>query len=121
MFCSFFVCFFYQTLPGSNQDVALFDISSFPTPAPTQSASAASASFPHPHGSALAATLPPARAHSFSLAAPVHAAPPVPPPQVFSSPGLSHTTSASLNEILQELDLLDLGSSTACVITCSFG
>uniref|UniRef100_A0A674NI46 Golgi associated, gamma adaptin ear containing, ARF binding protein 3a n=1 Tax=Takifugu rubripes TaxID=31033 RepID=A0A674NI46_TAKRU len=128
--------FFNQALPASNQDVDLLDISSSvpacsspllfadvlpatrvdsaPTPSPwpglstpasTLSASAASVSSLHP---------------GISLASPVHAGPPVPPPQLFSSPGVSHTTSASLNQMLQDLDLLDLGSSTACVISCSF-
>eukprot|EP00066_Takifugu_rubripes_P021401 XP_011610667.1 PREDICTED: ADP-ribosylation factor-binding protein GGA3-like [Takifugu rubripes] len=87
------------------------------TPASTLSASAASVSSPHPGSSVLVTTLPPALPRSVSLASPVHAGPPVPPPQLFSSPGVSHTTSASLNQMLQDLDLLDLGSSTAITTT----
>ncbi|XP_056890575.1 ADP-ribosylation factor-binding protein GGA3a isoform X2 [Takifugu flavidus] len=77
-----------QALPASNQDVDLLDLSS----------SVPACSSP-------------------LLFADVHAGPPVPPPQLFSSPGVSHTTSASLNQILQDLDLLDLGSSTAITTT----
>ncbi|TNM86204.1 hypothetical protein fugu_008475 [Takifugu bimaculatus] len=77
-----------QALPASNQDVDLLDLSS----------SVPACSSP-------------------LLFADVHAGPPVPPPQLFSSPGVSHTTSASLNQMLQDLDLLDLGSSTAITTT----
>lgn len=106
MFNSFFFgCFFflYQALPASNQDVDLLDISSS-----VPACSSASVLVPR--------ALPP----SVGPASPVHAGPPVPPPQVLSSPGVSHTTSASLNQILQDLDLLDLGSSPACVISSTY-
>lgn len=138
----FFGCFFFnQALPASNQDVDLLDISSSvpacsspflfadvlpatrvdsaPTPTaatafpwPGLSTPESTLSSPHPRGSVLVAALPSAPPRSVSLASPGHAGPPVPPPQVLSPPGGSHTASASLNQILQDLDLLDLGRST---------
>lgn len=106
-FSSFFFVFFYQALPASNQDVDLLDISS----------SVPACSSPLLFADVLPATR---VSNSVSLASPVHAGPPGPPPQVPPSPGVSRTTSASLNQILQDLDLLDLGRSTECVISSSF-
>lgn len=87
-------------------------------PVLTQFASALSVSLPHLHPSVRAGTLPPALAHPVSPALPVHAAPPGPPPRV-SSPGIYHSSSTSFSQSLQGLALLDLSSSTACVITSS--
>ncbi|CAF91206.1 unnamed protein product, partial [Tetraodon nigroviridis] len=74
-----------------------------------------SISFPHLQPSVPASTLPPGLAPLVSLALPVYAATPGPLPQVFSSPGINRSCSASFNQSLRDLALLDLNSSTACV------
>lgn len=81
-------------------------------PVGTQSESASS---PPPPTPALPTTLPPALTPSVSLTSCAHADAPfdVPLSQVVSSSGTSHTPPASLNQSLQDLVLLDLGSSTA--------
>lgn len=88
-------------------------------PVSRQFASAASVSFPHLHPSVQAATRSPALTHPLGLGSPVHAATPGALQQVFSSPGIYRSSPASFSQSPQDLALLDLRSSTACVITCS--
>lgn len=104
-----------SSTPTSTPETSLSGPGLSAPPVSTQFASAAS--FPYLHPSVQATTLPPGLAHPGSLALPVHAATPGPPLQGFSSPGIYHSSSASFSQSLQDLALLDLSSSPACVIT----
>ncbi|XP_070772962.1 ADP-ribosylation factor-binding protein GGA3a [Enoplosus armatus] len=89
-------------------------ILSFPGPVfsmpPVSTNSVSSVIFPEPLGSVLTTTAPAASPQSFIMASPVPSATPVTPQQVSTSPGASHSPSASLSHNLQDLALLDLGS-----------
>ncbi|XP_059195843.1 ADP-ribosylation factor-binding protein GGA3a isoform X1 [Centropristis striata] len=91
-------------------------------PVSTVSVATTAVIFPQPLDSVLTTMAPAAGLpQSFSMALPATSLTPVTPQQVSTSPGATHTTSASLSHNLQDLALLDLGSPKITTGVMDFG